>query len=98
MLSLETISMARVLTGSDDFAEPDELGSEFAIQIIVPEEFAGVSMSELQSRRGCITGMDIKSGSVLIRASLPASEYEGLEKAIDEGTQHRGRVEHAPGQ
>jgi elongation factor G len=90
--------MPRVLSGVSEPSQPDESQSEIAVQLIVPGEFAGMSMGELHSRRGRVTGMDVKSGSVLIRAFLPASEYDRLEKAIDEGTQHRGRVEHAPRQ
>jgi elongation factor G len=75
--------------------EPAEPPSELSIHIIVPEEFAGMSMAELNSRRGLITGVDAQTGTVLIRASLPASEYGGLEEAINEGTRHRGRVERA---
>jgi translation elongation factor EF-G len=88
--------MPRVLSGVSEPGQPDEPQAEFAVHVIVPEEFAGMSMSELHSRRGRVTGMDVKSGSVLIRASVPSSEYGELEKAIDEGTQHRGRVEPAP--
>jgi Elongation factor G C-terminus len=87
--------MPRVLSGVGEPGQPDESQSEIAVHLIVPEEFAGMSMGELHTRRGRVSGMDVKSGSVLIRAFLPASEYDGLEKAIDEGTQHRGRVEHA---
>lgn len=90
--------MSPVPTGMSEPGQPDEPDAECALYIIVPEEFAGVSMSELNSRRGCVTGIDIETGSVSIRASLPKSEYSGLEKAITEGTQHRGRVEHAPRQ
>jgi translation elongation factor EF-G len=90
--------MPRVLSGVGEPGQPDESQPEIAVHLIVPEEFAGMSMGELHTRRGRVSGMDVKSGSVLIRAFLPASEYDGLEKAIDEGTQHRGRVEHAPHQ
>lgn len=87
--------MARILDGVSEPRPPNEPDPEVAICITVPEEFAGLSMGELQFRRGGVTGMDAQSGVVLIRASLPASEYEGLENAIAAGTQHRGRVEHA---
>lgn len=90
--------MPRVLSGMSEPGQPDEPQSEIAVHLIVPEEFAGMSMSELQSRRGRVSAMDVNSGRVLIRASLPISEYDGLEKAIDQGTHHRGRVEHAPRQ
>jgi translation elongation factor EF-G len=52
-------------------------------------------MTELSSRRGFIKGIDVQTRNALIRASLPAEEYDGLEKAMDEGTQHRGRIERA---
>ena len=87
--------MARVLSGVSEPIEPDP---ELGICITVPEEFAGLSMGELNSRRGGVTGMDVQSGMVLIRGFLLASEYVGLEIAIAAGTQHRGRVEHAPRQ
>jgi translation elongation factor EF-G len=48
----------------------------------VPEEFAGWSMGELNSRRGCIIGMDVQHGNVVIRGSVPTTEYEALADAI----------------
>ncbi len=90
--------MRRVAGGLDDSPKPDEPPSYLPIHIIVPEEFAGMSMAELNSRRGSVTGIDVRTGSALIRGLLPASEYGGLKKAVEEATQHRGRIEYAQGQ
>ena len=48
----ERAMVPRVLSG---IGEPDEPHSELSIHIVVPEEFAGMSMAELNSRRGAIT-------------------------------------------
>ena len=53
-------------------------------------------MSELQSRRGSITGLEVESGVIFIRGTLPSSEYDALYTAIAFSTQHRGKVEHEP--
>jgi translation elongation factor EF-G len=68
--------MPHVLSGVSDPGQPDGPQAEIAVYIIVPEEFLGVSMGELELRRGRVNGMDVESRSVLIRASLPASEYD----------------------
>jgi translation elongation factor EF-G len=86
--------MTRVLSGPNEPSQPDDPDAEFGICITVPEEFTGQSIGELNSRGGRVVEMDAQSGIVLIRASLPRSEYYGLQKAIAANTQHRGRVEH----
>lgn len=85
--------MARVLSGVSEPNQP-EPDPELPIRVIVPEEFAGLAMSELQSRRGCVTGLDVQSGVAFIRGSLPSSEYDAFDTAITVSTQHRGRVEY----
>ena len=90
--------MRRIAGGLDDPPRPDEPRSYLTVHIIVPEEFAGVSMAELNSRGGSVTEIDVRTGNALIRALLPASEYGGLKKVIEEATQHRGTLEQAQGQ
>jgi hypothetical protein len=43
--------MPGVLSGVGERCQPDESQSEIAVHLIVPEEFAGMSMGELHSRR-----------------------------------------------
>lgn len=87
--------MPRVLDGVSEPGQPEPDEPEVVVQIIVPQELAGMSMGELHARRGQVTGIDVLSDGVLIRASVPPSEFEALEKAIDAGTQHRGKVKRA---
>jgi hypothetical protein len=44
--------MPRVLSGVGEPGQPDESQSEIDVHLIVPEEFAGMSMGELHTRRG----------------------------------------------
>ena len=76
-----------------DISEPDQPDAESAVRITIPEKFAGASMGEFESRRGCITGMDVQSGTVIIRGSLPASEFPAFQERIAVATQQRGTVE-----
>jgi translation elongation factor EF-G len=80
--------------GTAEFDQPHD-SEEINIQLVVPEEFAGISMSELQSRGGLVTDMEVQDGNVSVRASLPSSEYGELRKAIFAATGGRGRVEAA---
>jgi translation elongation factor EF-G len=78
--------------GIAEFDQPHD-SEEITIQLVVSEELAGISMSELQSRRGLVTDMEVQDGNVSVRASLPTSEYGELKKAILAATGGSGRVE-----
>ena len=82
--------MGRVLS---NITEPDQPDAESAIRLTIPEEFAGSSMGEFQSRGGYITGMDVQSGIVIVRGSLPAAKFQAFRDAIAVATQRRGSVE-----
>jgi translation elongation factor EF-G len=88
----------RLAGGIDEPPRPDEPSSYLTVHMIVPEEFAGMSMAELNSRGGSVTGIEVQTGNALIRALLPASEYGGMKQVIEEATQHRGTLEQAKGQ
>lgn len=82
--------MPQVTNESSGSDEPD---SEVSIRMTVPEELAGASMGEFQSRRGSITAMDVRSGVVIIRGAIPASEFRAFQHTIASATQQRGRVD-----
>ena len=82
--------MGRVLS---NISEPDQPDAEFVIRLTVAEEFAGLSMSEFQSRGRYVTGMDVQSGIVIMRGSLPAAEFQAFRDTIAVATQQRGSVE-----
>lgn len=82
---------------ASDASESDQPNGEIAIRVVVPEEFCGWSVGEFQSRGGSITGMEVQSGCVVvIRGSLPVSEYPALQDAVRSATQQRGKVERDP--
>jgi translation elongation factor EF-G len=85
--------MGRVLGGVNEPDEPNRPDAELIIRMTVPEEFAGWSMGELNSRRGCIIGMDVQHGNVVIRGSVPTTEYQALADAIAVATKRLGRIE-----
>lgn len=85
--------MPRVLGGTSEPNPPEPNEAEVAVQLNVPQDLAGMAMGELHTRRGQVKGMDVLADHVLIRASVPESEFDELRKAIDAGTQHRGGVE-----
>lgn len=67
--------MPRVLGGASEASPPEPNEAEVTVQINVPQEFAGMSMGELHTRGGQVKGMDVLSNDVLIRASVPESEF-----------------------
>jgi predicted membrane GTPase involved in stress response len=63
--------------------EPEDIGP-IAIELTVPEEFLGFSIDALTTRQGTINNLLSQNGRAVIEASLPARQYESLEKAIVE--------------
>ena len=61
--------------------EPAEPPSEVSIHITVPVEFADMSLAGLNSRRGLITGMDVQTGTVLIRDFATTTEPYSLARS-----------------
>lgn len=85
-----------VFAVDDDGTSPDDSKrpvGEVKVRITVPEEFVGAAQHELIARQGSITGMEAREQSVVIHASLPNGEYDGLVVAIVSDTQGRGKIE-----
>ncbi len=55
-------------------AKPVLLEPVMAVEVTVPEEFMGVIIGDINSRRGRIEGMEHVSGSQVIKAMVPLSE------------------------
>ena len=61
------------------------------VEVIVPEEYRGEVMGDLNGRRGDITGMEPSPGnSRLIKAFVPLSEMFGYSTTLRSKTQGRG--------
>ena len=73
-----------------EVAKPTLLEPVMAVEITVPDEFAGSIMGDLNSRRGRIQGMDNKSGNTVVKAEVPMSEMLTYGVDLTAMTQGRG--------
>lgn len=60
------------------------------LEVVVPEEFMGVSIGDLSAKRGKILGTEKRASSIIIRANVPLSEMSGYATIIRSLTQGRG--------
>jgi elongation factor G len=73
-------------------AEPQLLEPIYDVETELPEAMMGDVMSELQTRRSMITGMENKSGYQVIKARTPLAELDKYNQSLRSITQGRGRV------
>jgi len=85
-------------------AKPILLEPIMAVEVVVPEEYMGDVIGDLNSRRGRIEGMDLRGTTQIIKSSVPLSEMFGYATALRSRTQgrgsftmHFGRYEEVPG-
>jgi elongation factor G len=61
-----------------------------AVEVVVPEEYMGDVIGDLNSRRGRIEGMELRGTSQIIKAHVPLSEMFGYATDLRSRTQGRG--------
>jgi len=66
------------------------------VDVIVPEEYMGDVMGDLNSRRGQIQGMEARPGAQAIAAYVPLSEMFGYATDLRSKTQGRGQYTMQP--
>jgi elongation factor G len=106
---VDSNEMAFKIAGSMAFkaaaakASPVLLEPVMAVEVVVPEEFAGTIRGDLSSRRGRIEGMEHRAGSQVIKSMVPLSEMFGYATNMRSLTQgratysmHFSRYEEAP--
>jgi elongation factor G len=71
-------------------AHPVLLEPVMSVEIVVPEEYMGDVIGDINSRRGRIEGMELRGGSQIIRAMVPLAEMFGYATDIRSRTQGRG--------
>ncbi len=92
---VDSSEMAFKLAGRKAFrsamqqAKPALLEPIMKVEVETPTEFAGDLMSDFNSRRGRISGMDIKGGMQTIRAQVPMSEMLSYQNDLISKTQGR---------
>jgi len=89
-----SFKIAGMMAFKDAFhqAEPQLLEPIYDIEIEMPEELMGDVMSELQSRRSVITGMDARGGYQIIKAKTPLAELDKSSVSLRSITQGRARI------
>ena len=71
-------------------AKPVLLEPIMAVEVVVPEEYMGDVIGDLNSRRGRIEGMELRGTSQIIKAHVPLSEMFGYATDLRSRTQGRG--------
>lgn len=60
------------------------------VEVVVPEEYMGDVMGDINSRRGRVEGMEARGNTQVIRAQVPLSEMFGYATSLRSRTQGRG--------
>ena len=59
-------------------------------EVIIPEEYMGDVIGDINSRRGRIDGMELRSGAQVVDALVPLAEMFGYATDLRSNTQGRG--------
>ncbi len=85
-------------------AKPVLLEPIMAVEVVVPEQYMGDVIGDLNSRRGRIEGMQLRGTTQIIKSMVPLSEMFGYATELRSRTQgrgsftmHFGRYEEVPG-
>jgi elongation factor G len=94
---VDSNEMAFKMAGSMAFKEgvhkgaPVLLEPTMRVEVVVPEEFLGDVMGQINSRRGSIQGMEVRPGNAqAVRALVPLAEMFGYATQLRSVTQGRG--------
>ena len=94
---VDSSEMAFKLAASIGFKEGVQKGNPILlepmmkVEVVVPEEYLGDVMGQINGRRGLIQGMDVRPGNAqAIRAMVPLGEMFGYATQLRSATQGRG--------
>jgi len=93
---VDSSEMAFKIAGSMAFknaaskAQPVILEPVMRIEVVIPEEYMGDVMGDINSRRGKIEGMEPRGNSQVIRGFVPLAEMFGYATDLRSMTQGRG--------
>jgi elongation factor G len=99
---VDSSEMAFSIAGSMAFkeamkkADPCILEPIMKVSTIVPEDFMGTAIGDLNSRRGQILGQEINNGTAQVDALAPLSEMFGYSNDLRSKTQGRGQYTMEP--
>ena len=94
---VDSSEMAFKIAGSMAFkeamrkADPTLLEPIMKVCVIVPDEYMGDVIGDINSRRGQIEGTEMRTGAVQINAFIPLSNMFGYATTLRSKTQGRGQ-------
>ncbi len=92
---VDSSEMAFKIAGSMGFKEGCQKASPIilepivSVEVVVPEEYMGDVIGDLNSRRGRIMGMDTRAGAQIITAMVPMASMFGYSTDLRSATQGR---------
>lgn len=92
---VDSSEMAFKIAGSMGFKEGCQKASPIilepivAVEVVVPEEYMGDVIGDLNSRRGRIMGMDSRAGAQIVSAMVPMASMFGYSTDLRSATQGR---------
>ncbi|MEJ2519250.1 MAG: elongation factor G [Desulfuromonadales bacterium] len=92
---VDSSEMAFKIAGSMGFKEgaskanPVLLEPIMAVEVVLPEEYLGEVMGDLNSRRGRVSGMEARGGAQVVNAQVPLSSMFGYATDVRSATQGR---------
>lgn len=93
---VDSSEMAFKIAGSMAFkdgmakADPALVEPIMRVEVVVPEEYMGDVIGDINSRRGRIEGMEARAGAQIIRAFVALAEMFGYSTTLRSRTQGRG--------
>ena len=94
---VDSSEMAFKIAGSMAFkegmakADPVLLEPIMKVEVVVPDDYLGTVMGGLTSRRGILSGTDVKPNGTIIHAEVPLAEMFGYATDLRGSTQGRGQ-------
>jgi elongation factor G len=88
-----SFKIAGMMAFKDAFhnADPQILEPVYTVEVLCPDEVTGSVMSDLQSRRAMIEGMDISGHYQKITAKVPLSEMQDYQSSLKSLTQGKAK-------
>ena len=93
---VDSSEMAFKVAGSMAFkngmrkADPVIMEPIFKLEVVIPEEYMGDVMGDINSRRGRVEGMEARNGAQVINGMVPLAEMFGYATSLRSKTQGRG--------
>jgi elongation factor G len=84
------IAGSLALKAAKDKCDPVILEPIMRVEVVVPEEYMGDIMGDINSRRGRVEGMEARGGAQVIRGMVPLAEMFGYATSLRSKTQGRG--------